>query len=132
MADSGLPGESAFSPPIAWVSDDTGFPEKGEHSVGVQRKYSGTLGMEGDCQVATSLHLTDSCGSSPLSFRLYLPNSWTQVETRRQSAGVPKQLDFQEKWRLALALLDQAVAWNLARPEAVLADVGYGETTAFR
>lgn len=124
--------ERAFSPPIAWVVDDTGFPKKGEHSVGVQRQYSGTLGKKGNCQVATSLHRTDSRGSSPLGFRLYLPQSWSDDMPRLQSAGVPKQIGFQEKWRLALTLIDQALAWNLARPEAVLADAGYGDTTEFR
>lgn len=124
--------ERAFSPPIAWVVDDTGFPKKGEHSVGVQRQYSGTLGKKGNCQVATSLHRTDRRGSSPLGFRLYLPESWSDDAARLQSAGVPQQIGFQEKWRLALALIDQALAWNLARPEVVLADAGYGDTAVFR
>ena len=124
--------ERAFSPPLAWVIDDTGFPKKGEHSVGVQRQYSGTLGKKGNCQVATSLHRTDGRGSSPLGFRLYLPESWTSDAPRLESTGVPKQIVFQEKWRLALSLIDEALAWGLARPEAVLADAGYGDTTAFR
>ena len=49
--DGELPGVEAF------VIDDTGFPKKGEHSVGVARQYSGTLGRTDNCQVAVSLHM---------------------------------------------------------------------------
>jgi SRSO17 transposase len=49
-----------------------GFPKKGEHSVGVARRYSGTLGKTANCQIAVRLHRRDTRGSSPLGFRLYL------------------------------------------------------------
>ena len=56
LRDRELPEVTAF------VVDDTGFPKKGRHSVGVARQYSGTLGRTGHCQIATSLHL--ACGDS--------------------------------------------------------------------
>ena len=116
----------------AWIVDDTGFPKKGEHSVGVARQYSGTLGKTANCQMAVSLHAASATGSSPLGFRLYLPQEWTDDPERLQKAGVPEGVSFQEKWRLALDLIDQALGWSLTPPPVVLADAGYGENGAFR
>jgi SRSO17 transposase len=123
--------EQAF-PTTAWIVDDTGFPKKGEHSVGVARQYSGTLGKTANCQVAVSLHAASATGSSPLGFRLYLPQLWTEDPERLRKAGVPDGISFQEKWRLALDLIDQARGWGLTPPPVVLADAGYGENGAFR
>src|SRR5947209_2249691 len=124
--------ERAFPNPAAWIIDDTGFPKKGEHSVGVARPYSGTLGKTANCQIAVSRHRTDRRGSSPLGFRLYLPREWTDDPARCQAAGVPEAISFQPNWRLALALLDEALDGGLPKPPVVLADASYGEVTAFR
>jgi SRSO17 transposase len=123
--DEELPGIEAF------VIDDTGFPKKGEHSVGVQRQYSGTLGRIDNCQVAVSLHLAGEQGSGMVGFRLFLPESWVEDRARRKRAGVPIDVRAATKGTLVLAQLDAALAAGVRR-HVVLADAGYGDSAEFR
>lgn len=123
--DRELPALTAF------VVDDTGFPKKGTHSVGVARQYSGTLGRTDSCQVATSLHLAGERGSGCIGMRLYLPEAWTTDRARCRAAGVPDSIPFAPKWQHALGLLDQALAAGVRR-HVVLGDAAYGDVTAFR
>jgi SRSO17 transposase len=115
----------------ACVIDDTGFPKKGEHSVGVARQYSGTLGRTDNCQVATSLHLAGEQGSGCIGMKLYLTEEWAGDEERRAKAGVPEDVVFRKKGELALDLLDAAIGWGLPQ-KIVLADAGYGDSSDFR
>jgi len=53
-------------PVAAWIIDDTGFPKKGRHSVGVGRQYCGQLGKQENCQVAVSLSVANDQASLPV------------------------------------------------------------------
>src|SRR6266581_7943656 len=65
-------------PVVAWIVDDTGFPKKGQHSVGVARQYCGVLGKQDNCQVAVSLSVATWSSSLPIAYRLYLPKEWAE------------------------------------------------------
>jgi SRSO17 transposase len=76
--------------PTAWAVDDTGFPKDGEHSVGVQRQYSGTLGKTANCQLGVSVNAVTEQASCLLDWRLFLPESWEGDTTRRAACQVPE------------------------------------------
>src|SRR3970282_396532 len=56
-----------------WIVDDTAFPKKGQHSVGVARQYCGVLGKQDNCQVAVSGAVGNDAGRLPVASQLYLP-----------------------------------------------------------
>lgn len=114
-----------------WIIDDTGFPKKGRHSVGVARQYCGVLGKQDNCQVAVSVSLSCSQGSLPVAWQLYLPKDWAEDEDRRRKAGVPETLQFATKTEIALQQLRHLLAEGAPR-HCVLVDAGYGVDTEFR
>lgn len=114
-----------------WIVDDTGFPKKGKHSVGVARQYCGQLGKQDNCQVAVSLSLVSVQGSLPIAYQLYLPKDWASDSVRRETAGVPKDIAFSTKPEIALTQIRQAIDQGVPMG-VVLADAGYGDETAFR
>ncbi len=115
----------------AWIIDDTGFPKKGKHAVGVARQYCGQLGKQDNCQVAVSLSIANHAASLPIAFRLYLPKEWARDRERRKRAGVPAKVTFATKPAIALEQIRQACAADIPRG-VVLMDVGYGADTSLR
>jgi SRSO17 transposase len=118
-------------PAQAWIVDDTGFPKKGTHSVGVTRQYCGQVGKQDNCRVAVSLSVSTNTASLPVAFRLYLPEVWAQDAKRCQQAGVPEGIRFQTKPQIALEQIRQAVQDGVTLAP-VLADAGYGIDSQFR
>jgi SRSO17 transposase len=115
----------------AWIIDDTGFPKKGRHSVGVARQYCGELGKQDNCQIAVTLSIANHQASLPVAYRLYLPKDWVTDRPRRLKAGVPKDITFKTKPAIALEQLRWACAEGLP-PGVVLMDAGYGTDTDLR
>jgi len=116
---------------LAWIVDDTGIAKDGQHSPGVKRQWSGTLGKVDNCQITVSVHAVGERGTLPLGWALYLPEEWCDDRERRRKAKIPDQVVFRTKPQLAAALCAQAAGWDV--PTApILADQAYGDNTAFR
>jgi len=121
----------ALLPEAVYLLDATSFPKQGTHSVGVARQYCGALGKTANCQVAVSVHLGTDTTSVPLTWALFLPDSWTTDPARRAEVGIPPTVQHQTKPALALACLDRVRAWGL-QPRPVLADSEFGNSWEVR
>lgn len=77
-------------PVTTWIVDDTGFLKQGNHSVGVQRQYTGTAGKITNCQIGVSLAVASSSEQIAVDFELYLPECWAEDAARRGEARIRK------------------------------------------
>ncbi|MGW1784978.1 IS701 family transposase [Streptomyces sp. NPDC002143] len=106
--------------PSAWLIDDHPFARYGHGTAGAIVQHCGERDQH-LCQVAVSVHAVSRRGSSPLHWRLFLPQSWAEDRARCAKAGVPPQIAHRTKQQIALDLLDELDQWGLA-PPLVVAD----------
>lgn len=112
------------------VFDPSAHPKKGTESVGVQRQWCGRLGKIDNCQVGVYLAYVSRTEQALVDVRLYLPQAWVKDRKRRKKAGVPKEVRFQTRHELALAMLDEHGA---ALPHSwIVGDDEMGRSTRFR
>ncbi len=114
--------EELGDPDGVFVLDGSGFPKKGDDSCGVARQWCGRLGKVDNCQVGYFLAYSARRGCALLDGRLYLSRERAADPGHRDKTHVPPGVTFQEGWRLALGLLDQArgtlpAAWVAADDE---------------
>jgi SRSO17 transposase len=122
--------EELGDPEAVLVVDGSGFPKKGTESCGVARQWCGRLGKVENCQVGVFLSYAAPGGHAPLDRRLFLTQDWAADRKRRRKTHVPPEVVFQEKWRVALDLLDRS------GPDVphgwVAGDDEFGRATDFR
>ncbi|MEU7061789.1 IS701 family transposase [Streptomyces sp. NPDC046197] len=114
------------------IVDETGFLKKGRDSAGVQRQYTGTAGRIENSQVGVFLAYASSRGRALIDRRLYLPeHTWCQDAERRRKAGVPEDVVFSTKPRLALQMIAAALDAGVST-SWVTGDEAYGQDPGLR
>src|SRR3954449_3461581 len=92
------------------VLDETGFLKQGRSSCGVARQYTGSAGKVTNCQVGVFAAYVSRHGHAFIDRALYLPKAWTDDAARLAAAHVPPGTAFTTKPRLALAMIERAIA----------------------
>lgn len=111
--------------------DESGMPKKGDKSVGVSRQWCGQLGKTENCQVGVYSTLCLGENSTPIGFRLYLPQRWVDDKDRCKEAGIPDEsVEFNTKPQLAVQLVTEARVLGVEF-EWVRTDSLYGKDPAF-
>jgi SRSO17 transposase len=113
--------------------DASGFPKKGQDSVGVARQYCGTLGKVDNCQVGVFAAYASPRGYALLDKRLFLPAAWftEAYAARRAKCKVPKGLTFHTKPQLAAQMLRILHDEAIVPCKYVVADCLYGNSAEF-
>ncbi|MEV5716953.1 transposase [Amycolatopsis mediterranei] len=74
------------------------IPKRGEHSVGVRRRFVAETGRTINCQVARGLFLITGEAAIPVDWELLLDESWLADEQRRRRARIPDRLGPRPEW----------------------------------
>jgi SRSO17 transposase len=102
--------ESLADQDAVLVLDETGFLKQGKASCGVARQYTGSAGKITNCQIGVFAAYVSRHGHAFIDRALYLPKAWTDDPARLAVAHVPPGTAFATKPRLALAMIERAIA----------------------
>ena len=117
--------ETLADPEAVLVIDETGFLKQGKASCGVARQYTGSAGKITNCQIGVFAAYASRHGHAFIDRALYVPKAWTGDPARRAAAHIPDAVEFATKPRIALAMIERAVAAGVPFTW-VAADTVYG------
>ncbi len=116
------------------VIDGSGHHKQGDKTPGVQRQWCGETGKVDNCIVGQHLLYTDNDPENPftcmIASDLYLPESWDQDRDRCRIAGIPDEVTYRPKWRIALDQVTDAIG-NGVRFSYLTFDEEYGSIPEF-
>jgi SRSO17 transposase len=112
------------------IIDDTSDVKKGDKTPGVKRQWCGTVGKTENCIVTVHLGYAVGDFHCLLDGELYLPEDWAADRDRCRAAGIPDEVVYRPKWRIALDLYDRARAHGVVF-DWVTVDEGYGGKPPF-
>jgi SRSO17 transposase len=112
------------------VIDETSAVKKGEKTPGVQRQYLGCVGKIDNGVVTVHVGVAKGHFQTLLDAELYLPQSWAADRQRCRAAGIPDDVRYRAKWRIALDQLLRLDA-NGVRFDWLTFDEGYGSKGPF-
>ncbi len=119
-------------PEAVGVIDETSYAKKGQKTVGIQRQYCGETGKIDNCVVTVHLAYASKDFATIVDGDLFVPeHTWSNNPERRREAGIPEEVTYRPKWRIALDLLTRSMADGL-RMKWLTADEAYGRVGEFR
>ena len=90
------------------VIDETSDVKQGDKTPGVQRQWCGAVGKKENCIVTVHLGYASGDFHCLLDGDLFLPESWSNDRARCKAAGIPDEVVYRSKWKIALELYDRA------------------------
>jgi SRSO17 transposase len=112
------------------IIDETSCRKWGDETPGVQRQYLGCVGKVDNGIVTVHVGVAKGRFQALLDADLYLPKVWNADRERCQAAGIPDDVRYRPKWRIAL---DQLVRLhgNGITFDWLVFDEGYGAAVPF-
>jgi len=112
------------------IIDESGNPKKGSHTAGVQRQWCGNSGKIDNCVVGVHIAYTADDFQCILDSDLFLPGSWADDPVRREKVGIPDDVIYRKKAKIALDQIAHAIG-NGIRVSAWTCDEFYGRDGEF-